>query len=66
MRGQVTYRSGGGHTGMHRSSAGGAAAAEYLLRSALFGDSTGWQLVCVGESETLRQSVSHRAGQQLH
>lgn len=63
-RGQLTYRSGSGHTGMHCSSAGGAAAAEGL--AAASGDSAGWWLVRTGECANLRQSANHRAGQELH
>ena len=57
LRGQVTYRRGGGHTGRHCSRAGGAAAAKYPLLCALWGDSAGWQVVCVGGA------VNNRAGQ---
>lgn len=59
---QVTYRIGGGHIGMHCSSAGGAAT--NLPLTALSGASAGWQLVHVEGSGSLRHSESNRAGQE--
>lgn len=65
-RWHVAYRSGCEHTGMYCSSVAGAAAAKCRLLAAPSGDVAGWWRVCGGASETLRQSVNQRAGQELH
>lgn len=61
-----TYSSCDGHTGTYCRSAGAAAAATYLLPTALLGDLAGWSCICVGESNSLRQSVIQRVDQELH
>lgn len=61
---EVAYRSGGEHTGMNCNRTGGAAAAACLLLPAPSGEHT-WQLVCVGEPETLQQSVNQRSAAPL-